>query len=581
MNTIGIYFGSQTGTAESFAHELREEAGKHGLQAEVIDLAEVTEASFTKHRYIIMVMATHYEGNPTDNAEYFWYWFSLEDEVAGDWLNGYKYTVFALGDQSYVNFAKIGRETDRLLEKYGARRVFSLGIGNDDEGRISKHFKEWKKPLWDTLTKEFEPSADGQLQPAAAVKIPFSAIISSFATEKPLAEHRKQLKDYNHKTQQFLSYTTMRVSVVSELRQNTSATNFSKYLELTTAEPQPQPYTTACNLGVYPRNSKNRVDRMMALLGFSINYIFTVKANVPNKKLPLPTPLSTDAFLSQHIDLHAKVLKADLIKMKDSLGPEGYAAARRSFEELEARGVFDIVDLFEHAKVKVSLDLLVNLDKRIEPRLYTVCSSSLVSPSVVGIAVSCLQFGERVGLFSSFVHDLSAQLHANPGAAVFVQAKLQPSVLRLPSDPNSSVVLVGNGVGIAPMRGICQEAGHLRVNKLPSPLSNVLVFFGTKTKNDRLFEADFQTAFKLGAIQHFETCYSREEGQPKKYVQEALAEHRDAVLALLSKPAGSMLVCGSSGLRKGVIKALEDALGDAKQVQDWVNSGKLLFECFG
>src|SRR5438128_2242071 len=101
---IGIYYGSQTGTAESFANELQAEAKKRGLEATVVDLAEVTELSFLQYRYIIMCMATHYEGNATDNAEMFWQWFSREDEISGDYLAGYKFTVFALGDASYENF---------------------------------------------------------------------------------------------------------------------------------------------------------------------------------------------------------------------------------------------------------------------------------------------------------------------------------------------------------------------------------------------------------------------------------------------------------------------------------------------
>ena len=96
-------------------------------------------------------MATHYEGNATDNAEQFWSWFSKEDDIPSDWLKGYKFTVFALGDQTYVNFAKLGRETDRLLEKYGATRSYKLGVGSDDEGMIHKYFKAWKTGIWDVL----------------------------------------------------------------------------------------------------------------------------------------------------------------------------------------------------------------------------------------------------------------------------------------------------------------------------------------------------------------------------------------------------------------------------------------------
>lgn len=36
----------------------------------------------------------------------------------------------------------------------------------------------------------------------------------------------------------------------------------------------------------------------------------------------------------------------------------------------EGEGIFDIVDLFEKSKVKITLDLLVNLDKRIEVEYF-------------------------------------------------------------------------------------------------------------------------------------------------------------------------------------------------------------------
>lgn len=39
--------------------------------------------------------------------------------------------------------------------------------------------------------------------------------------------------------------------------------------------------------------------------------------------------------------------------------------ARNSLN-ISKEGVFDLVDLLEEAKIKVSLDLLVNLEKRIE-----------------------------------------------------------------------------------------------------------------------------------------------------------------------------------------------------------------------
>ena len=214
--SIGIYFASQTGTAENFANTMKHEAENNDLKAEVYDLAEVTEISFKKHKFIIMMMATHYEGNSPDNAAEFWKWFSREEEIGNDWLLGYKFTVFALGDNTYENFARIGKETDRLLEKYGATRAFQLGVGSDDEGFISKYFKAWKKDIWPVLVKEFAPSEKGMDEEGSSseepVQIPFNCIISSFTQEKSVADLRKLAKEFSFKAENYLNHQTLKIS---------------------------------------------------------------------------------------------------------------------------------------------------------------------------------------------------------------------------------------------------------------------------------------------------------------------------------------------------------------------------------
>ena len=326
LKKVGIYWASQTGTAEGFAVTLKEEATQKGLEAEIIDLSTVpSPEDFTQYKYKIMVMATHYEGNSPDNSEKFWAWFTDETRHGVDWLKGFKFTVFALGDKSYANFAKVGRETDRLLEKYGATRVYDLGVGDDEEGHVTKYFKEWKKTIWDTLSKQFSTTGDTPANPVfnQPKGLQFSCIISSFSQEKSIAQHRKNAEECTFKTQNYLKSQTLRVSSVSELRQNPSATNFTKYIEL---EGSTEPYKTAGNISIYPRNSKSKVDRMKTLLGFSVNYIFTIKPNKQDKLLPVPSPLGTDNFLTDYVDLSGAVQESDLIKLRDYLSPEDFYA---------------------------------------------------------------------------------------------------------------------------------------------------------------------------------------------------------------------------------------------------------------
>lgn len=105
-----IYFASQTGTAESFATILKSEAKSHGLSARVIDLADINLESFLENTKAVFLMATHYEGEPPDNAEEFWKWFSNEKKWGDEYLIDHKFTVFAHGDMTYEEtFAAIGQ----------------------------------------------------------------------------------------------------------------------------------------------------------------------------------------------------------------------------------------------------------------------------------------------------------------------------------------------------------------------------------------------------------------------------------------------------------------------------------------
>lgn len=318
---IAIYFGSQTGTAEGFALEMKNSAEKHGLTATVIDLAEVTEMSFLSYKYMIFCMATHYEGDPCDNAEQFWHWFSKEDEIPLDWLKGYKYTVFALGDASYVNFAKMGKETDRLLEKYGAHRAYKLGVGSDEEGDIGKYFKEWKTDIWETLSKEYVMiKGENHMDIENLNSTHYTTTISSFAAEKPISEQKKQGHELSFKTQTYLEHKTLEISSISELRQNPSQTNFCKYVEL---KGWKEDYETGGNIQIFPKNTRSKVERMMTLLNFTVNYTFTTKVNT-HKKSPVPSPLSVDTFLTDYIDLNGSIQKSDMIKLRDLMPSEDY-----------------------------------------------------------------------------------------------------------------------------------------------------------------------------------------------------------------------------------------------------------------
>lgn len=105
-----IYFASQTGTAENFAEIIKKEGKQNGLVGKVTDLADLTKEQFLQNKNAIFLMATHYEGDPPDNAAKFWGWFADETKWSKDSLKDHKFTCFALGDTTYEEtFARIGQ----------------------------------------------------------------------------------------------------------------------------------------------------------------------------------------------------------------------------------------------------------------------------------------------------------------------------------------------------------------------------------------------------------------------------------------------------------------------------------------
>lgn len=145
--------------------------------------------------------------------------------------------------------------------------------------------------------------------------------------------------------------------------------------------------------------------------------------------------------------------------------------------------------------------------------------------------------------------------------------------------------MIGNGVGIAPMKAFCQEAGHHFLNK--SSVNNygtLAVFFGTKTKDDKLFDSDFETSQRLGVLDSYIIAFSRETDIPKLYAQDVLLKNEELVTDLLLSKNGIVYVCGSNPLRKGITAALEKifkAAGQDDALRKLVKDGRIMFECFG
>lgn len=131
---LEIYFGSQTGNAQQFAEQLRDDAEfEAGFDAEVIDLKQFKpERLFSSQDAInVFITACYGEGNkivwysdidnqtgqPTDNAKKFYDWIMAKERENDKGWDKLKFTLFGLGIYYKLNsIINLYKETVQLLK---------------------------------------------------------------------------------------------------------------------------------------------------------------------------------------------------------------------------------------------------------------------------------------------------------------------------------------------------------------------------------------------------------------------------------------------------------------------------------
>jgi tRNA wybutosine-synthesizing protein 1 len=160
-----VIYATQTGTAKTFAERLYEELQSHSFTAEILrinsyDPEDCLPAEVDDGHVCVFIMATYTDGQSTDDAAWFMKWLgeAVRDfRVQKMMLNGMNYAVFGLGNSLYEeNYNKVARNVDEWLGLLSAKRVISVGLGDNNvvasiHGGIDKDFSAWKDELLTTI----------------------------------------------------------------------------------------------------------------------------------------------------------------------------------------------------------------------------------------------------------------------------------------------------------------------------------------------------------------------------------------------------------------------------------------------
>ncbi|GIU45622.1 sulfite reductase [NADPH] flavoprotein alpha-component [Shewanella sairae] len=502
---ITILYGSQTGNGRGVATELAEKAQAQGYAVNLTSMGDYKTRQLKQESLLLLVVSTHGEGDAPDDAIELHKFLSSKRAPKLDNLN---YSILALGDSSYEFFCQTGKDFDSRLSALGAKAITPIVECDVD---YQEQAEQWQADVLEAV-KPLVQSAG-----ASVVSIASSQVATSnFTKQKP--------------------YTAE--LLVSQKLTGRDSDRDVRHVEIELGESGIQ-YQAGDALGVWFSNSQELVSELIEALELDENEQVTVS----KESLALRDALTHKKELTQ---LYPGLVSgwAELSKNADLLTLSADKALTREF--VNNHQVADLVRLYP---AKVTAEQFVGLLRGITPRLYSIASSQAEVESEVHLTVALVE-DERDGV-ARFGGASQFLASAEEGQAV--QVYVEPNNhFRLPENPDTPVIMVGPGTGVAPFRAFMQERAAQGVE------GKAWLFFGNPHfEQDFLYQTEWQQYLQSGELSRIDLAFSRDQ-QHKVYVQHKLAEQGEQLWQWLEDGA-HFYICGDAErMAKDVHQALLD-----------------------
>uniref|UniRef100_H2YWM5 S-adenosyl-L-methionine-dependent tRNA 4-demethylwyosine synthase TYW1 n=1 Tax=Ciona savignyi TaxID=51511 RepID=H2YWM5_CIOSA len=157
-----ILFGSQTGTAASYAHAIQEELNGKGIKSKLEDLKNFDpEDNFLYWNVrILFLISTYTDGTPPPSCEWFCRWLqdaSNDFRVNKSLLSNMRFAIFGLGNSLYSDhYNTVSLFLMELEISLSATRIFPFTAGDENvvqskHGSIKLDFNAWKSEIISVL----------------------------------------------------------------------------------------------------------------------------------------------------------------------------------------------------------------------------------------------------------------------------------------------------------------------------------------------------------------------------------------------------------------------------------------------
>ncbi|MEL6175560.1 assimilatory sulfite reductase (NADPH) flavoprotein subunit [Aeromonas dhakensis] len=506
---LTILYGSQTGNAKGVASAIKAQAEARGLPVTLSSMADYKPKQLKKETHLLVVVSTYGEGEPPESAVDLFE--QLKKGKIGK-LDGLKFAVLGLGDSSYEFFCQTGKDFDGFLSKAGAERIHELASLDVDYQDAAKAWGE---------------------QAVAAIAATLSAGTAGVSVAR--AVQAAVGHSQYHKENPF----TARLSVNQKITGRDSTKDI-RHIEINLAE-SGITYQPGDALGIWFDNDAALVAEVLALTGLS------GEESTAHGDLR--------AALTRHFELtrlHGGFITG-LAELAGNAALKDLAGDKAQVNALVASA--QVVDVLKRFPAKLGAEQLVGLLRPLTPRLYSIASAQSEVEEEVHLTVGVVRYPQadgavRSGAASSYLAD---RLPEDAEVRVFVEHN---DNFRLPANPDTPVIMVGPGTGIAPFRSFMQE------REAQGAAGKNWLFFGNPHfTQDFLYQVEWQRYVKSGLLSKISLAFSRDQAN-KIYVQDRLREAGQELYQWLEAGA-HFYVCGDANhMAKDVQQALLDVIAE-------------------
>lgn len=510
--TITLISASQTGNARCVAEALRDDLLAAKLNVKLVNAGDYKFKQIAAEKLLVVVTSTQGEGEPPEEAVAL-HKFLFSKKAPK--LDGTAFAVFGLGDTSYEFFCQSGKDFDNKLAELGAERLLDR-VDADVEYQAAA--AEWRARVVEALKARAPVAAPAQLATSGAVN---DIHTSPYTKEAPL---------------------TATLSVNQKITGRNSEKDV-RHIEIDLGDSGLR-YQPGDALGVWYQNDPQLVKELVELLWLKGDEPVTVEG----KTLPLSEALQWHFELTVNtatiVENYATLTRSEslLPLVGDKAQLQQYAAAT------------PIVDMVRFSPAQLDAEALIGLLRPLTPRLYSIASSQAEVESEVHVTVGVVRYEiegrARAGGASSFLAD---RVEEDGEVRVFIEHN---DNFRLPANPETPVIMIGPGTGIAPFRAFMQQRAADGAQG-----KNWLFFGNPHFTEDFLYQVEWQSYVKEGLLTRIDLAWSRDQ-QQKIYVQDKLRE-QGAELWRWINDGAHIYVCGDANrMAKDVENTLLEVIAE-------------------